>query len=417
MKTYIKKLVIVATTTVLLFCSSFLALAKTDGNTMSFATAWQKVAAESDAIAAGQAHVEQAQYIREAAKDQYLPEIGISASYIYLDDDITLSPADILESMSAGEQLAPVIAGLGQSFGISAAELNSGLTSTIAERENLISSIQARWPLYAGGRIDAAQDIAGAQFKEASRQKDLTVQQQFELLVRYYFGAVLATQILDTRIDVEEGLKTHLKYAILLEKQGQIAKVERIQSAASYDKAKVERRKASRDLEIATVALTRMLKSEKIVSPSDSLFINNSIPSLESFLDKTMTHHPGLEILDSKKEQATGLIEVEKGKYLPTIALLGNYSIYEEDDLASKLAPEWLVGIGVKIPILERSGRSGKMQAAKSMVRQIDALQLQARSDLSVMWKRPIARLTRLSKNTPDLAPVRSLPRKLSTCV
>ena len=52
MKTYITKLIIGATTTVLLFCSSLLVIAKTDGNTISFAAAWQKVAAESDVIAA-----------------------------------------------------------------------------------------------------------------------------------------------------------------------------------------------------------------------------------------------------------------------------------------------------------------------------------------------------------------------------
>jgi outer membrane protein TolC len=115
------------------------------------------------------------------------------------------------------------------------------------------------------------------------------------------------------------------------------------------------------------------------------LFINNSIPSLESFIDKTITHHPGLGILDSKKEQAVGLIKVEKGKYLPTAALFGNYSLYEEDDLASKLTPDWLVGVGVKIPLFERSGRSGKLAAAKSMVKQIESLQLQTRSDLSVL--------------------------------
>ncbi len=385
MTTYITKPLIVLTVTILLFCNTLMAIAKTDVNTISFANAWETVAVHNDAIAAAQAHIDEAGHNRDAAKDLYLPEIGISASYIYLDDDVTLTPTDLLESMPAGQQLLPAVAGLGQSYGLSAAALNSGLTSTIAERENLTSSINGKWPIYAGGRIDAAQDIAGGKFKEASRQKDMTVQQQFELLVHYYFGAVLAKQILDTRINVEKGLKTHRDHAILLENQGQIARVERLQSAASYDKAKVESRKASRDLEIATVALTRMLKSEGNVTPADSLFINNNIPSLESFIEKTITHHPGLGILDSKKEQAVGLIKVEKGKYLPTAALFGNYSLYEEDDLASKLTPDWLVGVGVKIPLFERSGRSGKLAAAKSMVKQIYSLQLQTRSDLSVL--------------------------------
>ena len=109
------------------------------------------------------------------------------------------------------------------------------------------------------------------------------------------------------------------------------------------------------------------------------------MPPLAPFLDKTLACYPGLGVLDSKKKQTAGLIAVEKGKYLPTVAVFGNYSLYEEDDLASKLVPDWVVGVGISIPLLERSGRSGKLEAAKSMVKRINHLRLQAQSDLSVL--------------------------------
>ena len=109
------------------------------------------------------------------------------------------------------------------------------------------------------------------------------------------------------------------------------------------------------------------------------------MPPLAPFLKKTLAYYPGLGVLESKKEQASGLIAVEKGKYLPTVAVFGNYSLYEEDDLATKLVPDWIVGVGVSIPLFDRSGRSGNLAAAKSMVKQIHSLQLQAQSDLSVL--------------------------------
>ncbi len=341
--------------------------------------AWQKVVAENDSLVAARENIAEAKYKQDAAKDLYYPEVGLSATYLYLDNDVTLSPDDILESMPAGSQLAPLLQGLPPSV------LHGGLTSTIAERQNLSSSLQAHWPIYAGGRIDAAQDIAEAKYKEADWQLTTQVQTSFKTLVRYYFGAVLAKQVLDTRIDVETGLKEHRNHAVFLEKQGLIAKVERMQSEASYDKAKVERRKAERDLEIARAALTRMLKNKTTTIPGDTLFINTNLPTLQSFIEKTLATHPGLGILESKKEQASGLVTVEKGKYLPSVALFGNYSIYEEDNLATKLVPDWFVGVGLKIPLLERSGRLGKVNAAKSMIRRINAMQIQARSDLSLL--------------------------------
>lgn len=384
MKTSLGKLLPIITVTGILFCSTTLAFGSSD-SAVSFAEAWQRVSAENDTLAAARANVEQAKHKRDAAKALYFPEIGISASYLYLDDKVTLSPSDILESMPAGNQLAPVIAGLANSYGMTAAELNSGLTSTIAERENLTSSIRAHWPIYAGGRIDAAQDIAAGQLGEAGHQLEMKREEQFENLARYYFGVVLRQRVLDTTADVEAGLQKHRDHAVLFEEQGQIARVERMQSQASYDMAIVERRKAGRELEIARLALTRLLKSPQTVIPSDTLFINETMPPLASFLDKTLASYPGLGVLESKREQAEGLIAVERGKYFPTVALFGNYSLYEEDDLASKLLPDWVVGVGMNIPIFERSGRAGNLAAAKSMVRQINALERQARSDLSVL--------------------------------
>ncbi|MFN2353598.1 MAG: TolC family protein [Desulfopila sp.] len=387
MNSYLKKLLtaIAVSSAGVVFGGITPALCSSSYITVSFNEAWQQVSAKNDALAAARANVEQAKHKREAVKDLYLPEVGISTNYLYIDDEVTLSPVDILESTPAGAQLAPGIAGMAANYGMSAVTLNRGLTSTLAERENLTSSIQAHWPIYTGGRIDAAQDIAAGKLGEADHELEMKLEKQFENLARYYFGVVLAKRVLDTKVDVETGLKKHRDNAILLEQQGQIARVERLQAEASYDRAIVDRRKAGRELEIARLALTRLLKSLQAVIPADALFINDTMPPLALFLDKTLAYSPGLGVLESKKEQATGLIAVEKGKYLPTVGLFGNYSLYEEDNLATKLTPDWVAGVGVSLPLFERSGRSGNLAAAKSMVKRIDALQLQAQSDLSVL--------------------------------
>jgi outer membrane protein TolC len=311
--------------------------------------------------------------------------VGITASYIYLDDQVELSPDDIFESMPAGDQVQSVLGAIGRGVGFSPAQLNTGLTSTIAERDNLTSSLTATWPIYTGGRITAAQSIAAGQVDEAKYGHKLQLIKQFEHLVRYYFGAVLAQQVYTTRQSVEDGLKTHRDHAVLLEQQGQIARVERMQSEASLDKAVVERKKAGRDLEIARVALSRMLKSPELVIPADDLFLYEDLPPLDLFIQKTMNSYPALGMLDAKKEQASGVVDIEKGKYLPTVALLGNVNLYEEDDLLNTLMPDWFMGVGVSVPLVDRSGRAEQLNAAKSTIKRLDHLQLQARSDLSVL--------------------------------
>ena len=389
MNTSLHKLLLIHTAVMLLFPVTLFAGGA--ALNITFSDAWQMVKEESDALKAARAKVEQAEFARKGSDDLNLPEITLSANYLYLDEAVELSPNDLFESMNGGDQAAMISSAVAQSYGLSPAQLQAGLTSTITERANLTSSLSAAWPLYTGGRIAAAQDIAEQQTVEANLDLQLETLQKFENLVRCYFGAILANRVFMTRKEVEAGLETHRNHAILLEDQGQIARVERLQAEAAYDKAVVERKKACKDLEIARVALSRMLKSEQLVIPSDKLFISDTLPSLETMIESTLARYPGLDILAAKKQQATGMAAIERGKYLPTVAMFGNLNIYEEDDLLSKLTPDWFVGVGLSIPLVERTGRSGKLHAAESAARRLDHLRMQAESDLSVLVEKTLS--------------------------
>ncbi|MCW8328506.1 TolC family protein [Photobacterium sp. SDRW27] len=348
---------------------------------VSFADAWQAVVLGNDDLAAERANVDRAKHLQDAASDLYFPQISATANYTRLDKPVEIKPSDLVASMPAGDS----IAGLAQMLGINPASLDKMFTSQLTERDIFTSSIRAVWPIFTGGRIMAAQDIAKGQSEEARYLLAMKQQAKFEDLAKFYFGVAMTQHVLQTRIDVEQGLKKHFEHAQKLEKQGQIAKVERLQAEASYDKARVERRKAERDMEIAQVALTKLLKLDLPAVPSTPLFTNTSLPPMSAFIEKTLVDYPGLKILDAKRKQASGLIDAEKGKYYPEVYLYGNYSLHEDDTLAAKTAPDWAVGVGVNIPLLDNSGRSGKVKAAHSAVTQVNYLRAQAEQDLSVL--------------------------------
>ena len=348
---------------------------------VSFNDAWHTVVTTNDGLAADRASVEQAQYMQDAAKDMYLPKVTVGANYTRLDHDIKLSPADVFGSTSASHtEIGQVINNI-----VSNSQLNAALTSNISDRDVFTSSIRAIWPIFTGGRINAAQDIAQGKTDQAKYMLAMQQQAKFEDLSRFYFGVVLAKNVLQTRTEVTNGLKRHYQDAVKLEQQGQIARVERLQAQAAYDKAKVEQQKSLRDLEIAQVALTQLLKQTTPAMPSTGLFINNSLPPMSVFVDKTLATYPGLHILDAKRKQAGGLIDVEQGKYYPEVYLYGDYNLHDSGSLAAKMAPDWAVGVGVSVPLIDNSGRSGKVSAAHSMVTQVNHLQAQARQDLTVL--------------------------------
>ncbi|HBC3560813.1 TPA: TolC family protein [Vibrio cholerae] len=349
---------------------------------LSFQEAWDLLQQQNNSLAAQRANVERYAHLKDATQNLNLPSVSVGANFTRLDQDVTLSGKQIVDS--AGGIDPNLIASLSPSLLPLVTHLGAA-KSTITERDIFTSSIRAIWPIFTGGRITAAQDAAAGKEEEAQNQLAMEIQARYEDLAKYYFSVVLAKEVLATRIAVEEGLTQHRDNALKLEQQGQIAHVERLQADASLDKAKVERKKAQKTLDIAQSALTQILGATETVEPSGMLFINTSLPPMHAFIEQTLNTYPGLSLLDAKEKQASSLIKAEQGKYYPEVYLYGDYSLHEDDSLASQMKPDWLVGVGVNIPLIENTERSEQVKAANSAVNQVRYLKAQAKQDLSVL--------------------------------
>jgi outer membrane protein TolC len=334
--------------------------AQTQASRLSFSDAWMLLQKNNNSLAAQHANVKRYKHLQEGKNDLNLPLVSLGANYTRLNDDITLLGSQISESLA-------------------------GLTSTFENKDVYSSSVRVVWPIYTGGKISAAQNAAKGQLDEAQGQLAMETHSQFEELSQYYFSVLLAQDVLKTRQSAEKGLKQHLQFAIKLEEQGQVAHIERLQAEASLDKANIDYKKAQKDLEIASSALTQILNQQALVLPKDKLFINSNIPPMNSFIEKTLNTYPGLHILDSKKRQASSLIAAQKSKYYPDVFLYGDYNIYEEDTLTSDLKPDWFIGIGVSVALFDNSGRSNNVEAAHNAVYQVEYLKAQAKQDLTVL--------------------------------
>ncbi|MDG3088165.1 TolC family protein [Vibrio hannami] len=353
---------------------------------ISFSDAWQVLQQKNNSIAAQKANVDRYKQKEKASDSLNYPTVTLGATYTRLDKDVTLSGSDLVESLDANSaasisHLLTSLSGMGFS-------ISGDPTSTIAERDIFNSSVRAVWPIYTGGRISSAQQIASGQTDEARANLAMETMQRYRDLARYYFSVVLAESVVETRKKVEKGLSKHLEFAEKLQQQGQIAKVERLQAEASLDHAVVQRKSAEKDLEIAQSALTEILNQQSMVSPDTNLFVNATLPPLDLFIDQTLATYPGLDLLAAKEKQANNLIKVEKGAYYPEVYLYGNYTLYEGEELANKMTPDWLVGVGVNIPLIDNSGRGENVQAAKSTLLQVNHLKAQANQDLTVLVKK-----------------------------
>ncbi|WP_370646497.1 TolC family protein, partial [Photobacterium sp. OFAV2-7] len=161
-------------------------VAQADQQAVSFIDAWQAVVTTNDGLAAERANVDRARHLQDAASDLYFPQISATAKYTRLDKPVEVKPSDLIESMS--DEAGGIVAALGQQFHINPAMLDQLFTSQLTERDVFTSSIRAVWPIFTGGRITAAQDIAGGRTEEARYLLAMKQQAKFEDLAKFYFG-------------------------------------------------------------------------------------------------------------------------------------------------------------------------------------------------------------------------------------
>lgn len=334
---------------------------------LNFDQAWQTLQQVNDGLKAEMSAAERAQKMAQASDGLNLPKVDLNAQVTRLSDPLSMDLKEIQPFPTLAPKLDQLLGGLVSSGLLSpeaVAKLKSIPTETDLSNQTVkTAGVNALWVIYSGGRISAAQSAAYAQASEAQQQFALKRLQAFSDLTRFYYGVTLAQNVYQTRTQVAQALAQHLMHAQKLEQHGQIAKVERLSAQVAYDRAKVEAENARRELEIAQLVLDELLHQND-VQPSSPLVTKLTLPSLSTLVRDALNANPAMSLLDAKDKQAQSLEKAERGRYLPNVAAFGNYNLYHDDSILGERAPDWMVGVGVSVPLVDNSGRNDLLAAA-----------------------------------------------------
>ncbi|HEX3006820.1 MAG TPA: TolC family protein [Bacteroidales bacterium] len=350
--------------------------------------------------------------LAKASKGMYLPTVGLTGSYMFLQDDLSLDLTPVRDAIT------PLYSALGN-YGVFSGvpnpdpatnkavpilpdnlstqavrgQLQQGLTQIQnAEWDKLIQKKQfgtiaatAQWPLFAGGKIHAANKAASI---EASEVDETMRQKEGELLselVERYFGLSLAYQAVLVRRDVYTGMQRHLSDAEKMQRDGLIANAEVLQAKLYHAQADRELKKANRTVEVLNNALnnTLALENDTIIEPVTALFYLDSIEPVEYYIKSAETKNPMLQIVESKKQLADINYKVQRADYLPAVAVQGMYDVVNKD--LSPYTPDWMVGIGMKWTLFDGTARYRKVRAASAKTSQVEEIQVKAQTDVSTM--------------------------------
>jgi outer membrane protein TolC len=343
-----------------LFCVTVLLFSQ-----ISIKSAWQNIERQNDALKASHADVRHSQLKQESAEGMYLPSVSITGSYTHLNNPISLDTSEV--SGMLGSLPIPIPFPTEIDF---------------LDQDISLIDLQVLYPLYMGGKIDAAQDAFTGKVLEAKARHRMEKDKAFLQLVKLYYGVIMTQSLYKTRLESQKALKLHYNHAKRLKNEGQISRVEVLNAQVKLDIAKIETTKALHKVDIVTSAFHKMIKSNN--NPKSSLFILNKIGSKYKYMHKSTKNYAAIDVLNAKSKQATAMIKIEEASWHPKVLGYANVNLHKGNSPLEEMTPEWMVGVGIKFDLFSRKDRAKEIEAAKVLQSKVASLKTQAQDDLQL---------------------------------
>ncbi len=244
-------------------------------------------------------------------------------------------------------------------------------------------SLAGVWPLYTGGRLEALR--SAAQGKATEAQADLQEEngKNTSTVAQRYFSVQLARHAQEVRDAALAGMRQHLESARKLEAIGLIAHAERLKADVAVAEAQRDASKAANDLELAQVALARLIDVPGTPRLDTPLFAHvRPIGSLQSFVDAALQDNPAWTRIAAKRAQADAARRLVGGAHTPTVVGVGAYN---HNRSSEGLQPTWFLGLLVRVPLIGPIDRRALAQAALLDEDRVEVAAKQARRDIPTL--------------------------------
>ncbi len=383
--------------------------AQADTSLLTFENALQIMHTKNPSLQKVRQEVKQKEYEQGIRRGLYMPTVSVNAMAATMSDPLHLDLTDVRDAILpiyevlgnygvfsdvpyVNSQTGEVVTILDEAT--STTEMRKTISGRIEEIEAAdwdqiiqektfaTASADISWPVFTGGKIAAANKAAGVEVNIKQEELRKTEGELLTELVTRYYGLVLATQASDVMKEKFEAMQKHYNDANKMFEEGMIAKVELLSASVALSDAEREYKKASRMVETTRTGLSATLASQQDTCfvPANLLFINEEIPSLDYWLSQTWETNPQLKQIDYNKELVNIKSKVNKGSYLPTVALIGTYNLADYD--LSPYMPDWMVGAGMSWTIFDGMSRNKQVKADITLKEQVSYIDEKAHDDL-----------------------------------
>ncbi len=352
-----------------LFSSSLFA------QTFSYSEAEHYVVENAYAAQAQQALQQASQLEMEAVKNLGLPRIDLNARAYSFHSETSVPLASSKrrlensltrgfdDKLSQWENVLPpeVIDQVGQGFDQTVSEgLNqvpNNLDVTVKDHD-VRTSVSMVMPLYTGGKISSAKQIATIQAQRSNiSEKQQQDSQRFEM-IQSYFNVQLQQQLLNASLFNLNSMQEHYNNALKLEKQGFINKGQRMQFEVARNNAERTYQNAQSNLQASQFSLQNLLKTKESLNLTTPLFVNNA---QNHSLDKMLANYDQNSSLIKKLQMDTQLanenVKVQQSAKKPSVFAFGEYGLDSKEN--------WIVGVMAKYNLFSGIDNNKNIRAAE----------------------------------------------------
>lgn len=347
----------------------------------------------------------------EADKSLSGPKVDFNAKMIWGTKTLDYGTLNVGSTVMGAAAKSPALGSLLQRLPASAQAELAGMKLPLHYKTDIDGprvSLDARWVLYSGGRIEAKQAAGGAAAREARANLRRDADSLDRELALKYFGVKLAQSVLRLRKEALADQEREVRRARAFEKAGTISRLERMNVEVNRDKAKRELLASQSDLRVAQAELSRLVKEDGTALATPLFVLKDSVGDLKRWQDEALAASPALAAYGAKTEQAASLVKAAKGAYLPAVYAFGEKNLIKH--YLTIPEPDWMAGVGLSFTLWSDRDRSAQLSSARATEARAKAGLEEARSQVlsgvEVAWLRTtqMQDLYALTKSTVALA-------------
>ncbi len=249
------------------------------------------------------------------------------------------------------------------------------------------ADVRLTWPLFTGGKVDAARDAAGARLADADAARRGVEEGLSAELVRRYFAVRLVARAVAVRTEVLGGLDEHVRNARRLEEEGFLSRAERLHADVARTDADRELKASRHDLALAQEALANLLslpgEEAGSIATTTPLFMLATLPPLADLKETALEANPALARLSATTDLVGASLAGEKARWYPELAVFGYRELYKGG--LTLLDPVWAAGVTARWTLFDGFSREKGIVAARERVARVDELTRRARRDVETL--------------------------------